>query len=175
MSQAMRPKTKPHRKVGCPVCGVHTKKWNVHHVVFKKLGGTNARENLLSICLACHAKAHNDDPAVAIPTNQICDGIQMAAHGAAYIWRSGRPGAPPIEAAMHEAGWGPEAFDTFIKFMGRHKVIAWRRVLEAEGAEAEAAAACLREAAPEFISAVTSSFLNQAIRETVALYPQEAG
>lgn len=45
------------RKDYCEICGMQGN--HVHHVITKGSGGPDIRENLVNLCVSCHAKAHN--------------------------------------------------------------------------------------------------------------------
>lgn len=42
----------------CVDCGDSDKELHVHHIVYRSNFGTNAKENLVSICKSCHEKEH---------------------------------------------------------------------------------------------------------------------
>ncbi|MBQ2637439.1 MAG: HNH endonuclease [Methanobrevibacter sp.] len=44
----------------CQICGKTEGKLEVHHIVFKKQGGSDRMDNLVCLCKDCHEKIHND-------------------------------------------------------------------------------------------------------------------
>lgn len=46
------------RKPYCELCGRHDLGIHVHHIIPKGRGGPDHRYNLISLCAACHTKAH---------------------------------------------------------------------------------------------------------------------
>ena len=48
----------------CQICGTVGSKDNpltVHHIVYKRLGGSNTPENCILLCWNCHKKIHEQD------------------------------------------------------------------------------------------------------------------
>lgn len=41
----------------CQSCGVFTQN-DPHHIIFRSQGGSDTEENLITLCVRCHAKAH---------------------------------------------------------------------------------------------------------------------
>jgi 5-methylcytosine-specific restriction endonuclease McrA len=52
-----------HRRIlerdgwGCQVCGT-LRNLQVHHIKFRSRGGSDLEENLITLCVECHAKIH---------------------------------------------------------------------------------------------------------------------
>ena len=44
----------------CQYCGKKTGKMEVHHIVWRKNGGSDEPENLITLCHECHWKTHNE-------------------------------------------------------------------------------------------------------------------
>lgn len=59
----------------CVICG--SCGYDVHHIVYRSHGGTNAENNLVLLCRACHRALHDDSPNLAMikrglrTTNQV--------------------------------------------------------------------------------------------------------
>lgn len=49
----------------CTKCGC-TDNLHVHHIVEKSKGGSNALDNLITLCKECHAEEHKDEPVYKI-------------------------------------------------------------------------------------------------------------
>ncbi len=46
------------KKNKCQLCGIKTKTF-IHHIVPIAKGGANIKENVIEVCLWCHANCHN--------------------------------------------------------------------------------------------------------------------
>lgn len=44
----------------CQICRIKSGKLNIHHVIWRKDGGSNTPENLITLCEKCHQKAHSN-------------------------------------------------------------------------------------------------------------------
>jgi hypothetical protein len=44
----------------CQICGEENKKLNVHHIKEKRNGGTDHKDNLITLCVNCHRRKHKN-------------------------------------------------------------------------------------------------------------------
>lgn len=59
MPRATRRLTLKRDHYRCTVCGAFTE-LQVHHIVPRRLGGSDELSNLVTLCAACHLQLHHD-------------------------------------------------------------------------------------------------------------------
>jgi hypothetical protein len=47
-------------RFACVLCGWNKSSCDIHHIVHKKLGGTDSHENLIVVCPNCHREIHRE-------------------------------------------------------------------------------------------------------------------
>ena len=79
----------PAREKRCPLCQKLKIDFEVHHVIWKTDGGTNAPVNLLEICKSCHTTINNGDRRDAASLEIKCVFHQLCEHGLSFVLQSG--------------------------------------------------------------------------------------